>query len=227
MPRRSCWPTPAPLAGSAVEHLHASWPTPISRIRRSRSSDGKTVKVDQAGYSELRTSPNREDRKAAMSAFFGALGGFSRTFGTTMNSSVQKVAVLRAGAEVRVEPRGGARTGRTSRCRSTCGWSTGVNRNLPTFHRYLRLRKRMMGITDDLHYYDLYAPLVAVGEPALHAGGGAEARARRDGAARAATTPACCSARSRSAGSTGIRPKARCRAPTRTAAPTTCTRTCC
>jgi oligoendopeptidase F len=37
----------------------------------------------------------------------------------------------------------------------------GVNRHLPTFHRYLRLRKRMMGLTDDLHYYDLYAPLVA------------------------------------------------------------------
>jgi oligoendopeptidase F len=37
----------------------------------------------------------------------------------------------------------------------------GVNRHLPTFHRYLKLRKRMMGLTDDLHYYDLYAPLVA------------------------------------------------------------------
>ena len=27
-----------------------------------------------------------------MSAFFSALGGFSRTFGTTMNANVQKVA---------------------------------------------------------------------------------------------------------------------------------------
>jgi oligoendopeptidase F len=34
-----------------------------------------------------------------------------------------------------------------------------VSRSLPAFHRYLRLRKRMMGI-DQLHYYDLYAPLV-------------------------------------------------------------------
>ena len=119
------------------------------------------MKVDQAGYSELRTSPNRDDRKAAMSAFFGALGGFSRTFGTTMNSSVQKVAVLRAA-------RGS--TARTSRRRSNgpnipvsvyTRLIEGVNRSLPTFHRYLRLRKRMMGITDDLHYYDLYAPLVA------------------------------------------------------------------
>ena len=48
-----------------------------------------------------------------------------------------------------------------------------MNRSLPTFHRYLRLRKRMMGLTDELHYYDLYAPLVADVQPALHAGGGA------------------------------------------------------
>jgi oligoendopeptidase F len=36
----------------------------------------------------------------------------------------------------------------------------GVNRNLPTFQRYLKLRKRMLGLPD-LHYYDLYAPLVS------------------------------------------------------------------
>ena len=35
----------------------------------------------------------------------------------------------------------------------------GVNRHLPAFHRYLQLRKRMLGV-DALHYYDLYAPLV-------------------------------------------------------------------
>ena len=111
-----------------------------------------------------------------MSAFFTALGGFSRTFGTTMNSEVQKVAAS--------TPRRGS-TARTSRL-SLDGPNIpvsvytrlidGVNRNLPTFHRYLRLRKRMMGITDELHYYDLYAPLVAVRGSALHAGGGAEAR---------------------------------------------------
>jgi oligoendopeptidase F len=35
----------------------------------------------------------------------------------------------------------------------------GIEAHLPTFHRYLALRKRMMGL-DSLHYYDLYAPLV-------------------------------------------------------------------
>ena len=95
-----------------------------------------------------------------MSAFFSALGGFSRTFGTTMNSNVQKVAVLREGAEVRVAPRGGARRPE----HPGVGLHAADRRRepyLPTFHRYLKLRKRMMGITDELHYYDLYAPLVA------------------------------------------------------------------
>ena len=36
----------------------------------------------------------------------------------------------------------------------------GVNKNLPAFHRYLKLRARMMKV-DQLHYYDLYAPLVS------------------------------------------------------------------
>jgi oligoendopeptidase F len=35
-----------------------------------------------------------------------------------------------------------------------------VNKNLSTFHRYLKLRQRILGV-DQLHYYDLYAPLLA------------------------------------------------------------------
>jgi oligoendopeptidase F len=35
-----------------------------------------------------------------------------------------------------------------------------TNTNLPTLHRYLKLRARMLGVTD-LAYYDMYPPLVA------------------------------------------------------------------
>ena len=34
-----------------------------------------------------------------------------------------------------------------------------VNRNLPKMHRYVRLRKKLLGV-DELHMYDVYAPLV-------------------------------------------------------------------
>jgi oligoendopeptidase F len=124
------------------------------------SSSGRVVKVDQAGYAELRTSPNRHDRQAAMSAFFQALGSFGRTFGTTTNSNIQKALFYAKARKYKT-------TLESSLDRPNIPVSVymrlieGVTRNLPTFHRYLRLRKRVMGISDDLHYYDLYAPLVA------------------------------------------------------------------
>lgn len=149
----------SPLAGSASNIFgilsNADFPYPEIAL-----SDGRTVKVDQAGYAALRALPERKDREAAMSAFFGALGSFGRTFGTTMNSSVQKSLFYaksrKYGSNLEM-----ALDGPNLPVTVYSRLIDGVNRHLPAFHRYLRLRKRMMGITDSLHYYDLYAPLVA------------------------------------------------------------------
>ena len=148
-----------PLAGSASNIYgilaNADFPYPTITL-----SDGRSVRLDQAGYAEVRTSPSRQDRRAAMSAFFDALGGFSRTFGATMNSGVQKAMFY-------AKARKYTSTLEASLDRANIPVSVymrlieGVGRHLPALHRYLRLRKRMIGITDDLHYYDLYAPLVA------------------------------------------------------------------
>ena len=94
-----------------------------------------------------------------MSAYFGALGRFSQTLGSTLTGSVRARSVLRDRrgstspiSQARLDP-ANIPVSVYSRL------IEGVNRNLPSFHRYLKLRKRMMGI-DELHYYDLYAPLV-------------------------------------------------------------------
>jgi oligoendopeptidase F len=148
-----------PLAGSPNNIYtiltNADFPYPTLTLK-----DGKTVKVDQAGYSDLRTSPVREVRQAAMSAFFGGLGAFSRTMGMTMNSSVQR-SLFYSRARKYSSNLDAALNGPNVPVSVYTRLVDGVNRHLPTFHRYLRLRKRMMGITGDLHYYDLYAPLVA------------------------------------------------------------------
>jgi oligoendopeptidase F len=146
-----------PLAGSAASTFNilsnADFPYPTATL-----SDGRPVKLDQAAFADLRGLPNRADREKVMSAFFVALGSFSRTLGTTMNAEVQKALFFTK-----------ARRYNTSLERSLDGANIptsvymrlidGVSRNLPAFHRYLKLRQRMMGL-DSLHYYDLYAPLV-------------------------------------------------------------------
>jgi len=147
-----------PLAGSASNIYNilanADFPYPTVKF-----SDGKEMKVDQATFAAMRTSPNREDRKLAMSAFFQALGTFGRTFGTTMNSEVQKVRFYAKARKYHSDLEAQL-DGPNIPTSVYTRLIDGVNKNLPTFHRYLRLRKKMMGITDDLHYYDLYAPLV-------------------------------------------------------------------
>ncbi len=121
--------------------------------------DGKTVVVNQANFTAHRGSANRADREAVMSAFFTALGRFSRTYGTTMSGEAQKLQFF---AKARKYPSSLAMQldGPNIPSSVYTRLVDGVNRNLGTFHRYLNLRKRMMGVSE-LHYYDLYAPLVA------------------------------------------------------------------
>ena len=147
----------APLAGTPSNAYgiiaNADLPYPTVTL-----SDGKSVKLDQAAFNDLRALPNRADREKVMSAFFKALGGFGRTFGTTLNGEVQKMAFL---SKARKYPSALAYALDAANIPTSVYTRLvdGVNKNLPVFHRYLKLRKRMLGV-DQLHYYDLYAPLV-------------------------------------------------------------------
>ena len=122
-------------------------------------SDGKSVKLDSAGFNLYRQVPNRADREKVMSSFFGSLGSFRGTLGSTLNGQVQSDVFY-------TKTRNYSTALERSLDAANIPTSVymrlidGVNRGLPTFHRYLNLRKRMMGLSE-LHYYDLYAPLVA------------------------------------------------------------------
>jgi oligoendopeptidase F len=121
-------------------------------------SNGKNIKLDKPALALHRASPVREDRQKVMESFFTALGKYRGTFGSMMNSNVQTSAFYAH-----------ARKYATSLDASLDPYNIptsvysrlieGVDRNLQSFHRYLKLRRRMMGVSE-LHYYDLYAPLV-------------------------------------------------------------------
>jgi oligoendopeptidase F len=121
-------------------------------------SDGKTIKLDKAAYALYRATPNREDRRKVFAAFFGRLNEYRRTFGTQLYAEVKKDLFY-------------AKARHYNSCLESAlddsnipievykSLVKNVNANLPTFHRYLNLRKKMLEL-DTLHYYDLYAPLV-------------------------------------------------------------------
>jgi oligoendopeptidase F len=121
-------------------------------------SDGKQITVNQANFGAYRGTANRTDRATVMSAFFNALGKFSRTFGTTIDGEVQKVAFFAKARKYNSSMELALDSANIPVSVYT-RLVDGVNQNLATFHRYLNLRKKMMGLSE-LHYYDLYAPLV-------------------------------------------------------------------
>ena len=142
--------TPVSFYG-ILANADISWPT-------IKLSDGTEARLDQSGYTKWRAAPNREDRRAVFEAFWKAFRGYERTFGVSLYSQVKTDWFT---ASVRKYP--------TSLAAALAGddipeavYRTLVsetNANLGTLHRYFALRGRLLGITD-LHYWDIYPPIV-------------------------------------------------------------------
>ncbi len=121
-------------------------------------SDGKTVLVNQAGYSRFRAVPNRDDREKIFDVFWGKINTFRQTMGAQLNAAIKRDLFY-------------ARARGYNTClESALDYNNipvqvyqalieNVNANLNTFHRYLDLRKRLLGV-DTLKYSDLYSPVV-------------------------------------------------------------------
>ncbi len=121
-------------------------------------STGVTVKLDKAAFALHKAAPAREDRRLVFTSYFGKLNEFRRTFGTQLSAEVRKNMFY---ARARRYPSCLHRALDGSNIPEAVyrGLIENVHRHLPALHRYLGLRKRMLGL-DRLHYHDLYAPLV-------------------------------------------------------------------
>ena len=127
-------------------------------------SDGKTLRLSQAGYSAGRQAPVREDRKMVFDTFWTVWKDFEATLGAIINNHIQGL-VFRT--EVRSYDSSVSRALFDDHMPPEVYHTlvAEVNRALPTLHRYFKLRKRMLGIDDEMRYYDIYPPLVNLEKP--------------------------------------------------------------
>jgi oligoendopeptidase F len=121
-------------------------------------SDGETVKLNQAGYSRYRALPNRADRELVFHEFWSAIKKFERTMGAQLYANVKK-DMFYARARNYSSSLASALDANAIPETVYRALIDNVNENLATFHRYLQLKKRMLGV-DTLKYSDLYAPVV-------------------------------------------------------------------
>jgi oligoendopeptidase F len=118
-------------------------------------SDGTSAKLDQTAYTRYRQAPNRADRKLVFDSFWGAWKNFEGTNGAILTSQVMANTFR---AKARKHPNALAAALFPDNMPESV-YRTLVaqaNAGLPVLHRYFGLRKRLLGITGDLEYYDIY-----------------------------------------------------------------------
>ncbi|HJW56039.1 MAG TPA: oligoendopeptidase F [Burkholderiaceae bacterium] len=121
-------------------------------------SDGTKVVIDQSAYTRYRAANDRDDRKKVFDAFWGKWKEFERTFGVSFYEQLKKDAVY---TKIRKYPDTLTRALDDNKV-PVAVYNTLIeqaNANLPTLHRYFRLRAKLLGVRE-MRYYDIYPPLV-------------------------------------------------------------------
>lgn len=123
-----------------------------------KDKDGREWALTRSSFPKLRRDPDRALRREATEKFFSTLGAFGRSFAAVLELTV-KGNVLEARARGYKSALEAALDRNAIPVAVYDTLIEVVESHLPqTLHRYVALRKRIMGL-DEVHYYDLYAPL--------------------------------------------------------------------
>lgn len=122
-------------------------------------ANGEAHEVTQSNYILLQMNEDRVLRKNAFESFYKGFRQHINTFAQTYNACVKEAA---ASAQVRHFDSSRAMSMAEEHVPVSVydGLVDTVRKFMPAMYRYVRLRKQILGL-DELHYYDVYTPLVA------------------------------------------------------------------
>jgi len=123
-----------------------------------KGDDGQEVRLTEDNYGLFLDSKNRDVRRAAFEAMFGTYHGLRNTV-AAMYAAQVNVDIFKARSAKHEGSLAQALHGTNVPTSVYDSLVDTVHANLPLLHRYLDVRKRILGV-DELHMYDLYVPLL-------------------------------------------------------------------
>ena len=122
-------------------------------------SDGNAHPVKQATFLPLQNSPDRVLRKNAYESLYKGFGDFKNTAASILDAQNKQMKFFAQAR--RYENAFEASLNNTNVPTSVyLNLIDTVHKNMDKMHRYVSLRKKLLDL-DELHFYDVYAPLVA------------------------------------------------------------------
>lgn len=124
-----------------------------------KDENGEDVEVTHGRYTRFLESSDQRVRHDAFKAMYGTYGKFKNTFSSTLSGEV-KNHTFNAKVRNYNSPRHAALSANNIPEEVYENLVETINENLPLLHRYVKLRKEVLGL-EELHMYDLYTPLVS------------------------------------------------------------------
>ena len=122
-----------------------------------KNEEGQEVQLTHGLYGKLMESPDREVREGAFKALYKTYDGLKNTFATTLSTNV-KAHNYKAKVHKYESARAAALANNHIPESVYDTLLDVVNEHLPLLHRYVDLRKDLLGV-EELHMYDMYTPL--------------------------------------------------------------------
>ncbi|RJE89801.1 oligoendopeptidase F [Paenibacillus sp. 1011MAR3C5] len=128
------------------------------KFPKVKNEAGEEVELSHGRYIQFLESKNRDVRREAFKAMYDTYGKLKNTMASTLNANVNK-NVFYAKARKYDSVLGMSLYGDNIPKEVYTNLIDTIHKHLPLMHRYMELRKRLLGL-DELHMYDLFAPLV-------------------------------------------------------------------
>ena len=143
---------------NAPETVFGSFLNADMRYPDAVDSEGKPHALSQSTFVPLEESGDRALRKSAYENLYNTLGGMRNTAAGLLDAQNKQQKFF---AEARKY--GSAREAAMDRTNVPVSvydnLIEAVHQNMDKMHRYVRLRKKLLGV-DELHFYDVYTPLL-------------------------------------------------------------------
>ena len=122
-----------------------------------KDGEGNDVELTASNYILLQTSNDRVLRKNAFESYYKSFRQHINTLAASYSGAV-KTAAAEASVRHYESSRAMSMAGENVPGQVYDNLVATVRKHLPDMYRYVALRKRILGV-DELHYYDVYAPL--------------------------------------------------------------------
>lgn len=124
-----------------------------------QDENGESVRITHGRYGQLLESNDRRVRREAFEGVYASYNGFRNTLAAAFSANV-KQEVFFANARKYSSTLERALDSANIPTEVYTNLIAAVHENMGLMHRYVSIRKRLLGV-EELHIYDLYAPLVA------------------------------------------------------------------